>query len=173
MNTKTLSENGDDVLDKLLELHGLNKVPDKDLKFAVVFARYKNQWIISRQQQKDTWEVQGGHRDPGEDIEYTAARELYEESGAEQFVLMPITDYSMARNGSEGIGRLFYAEVNKLNELPMGYEIEEVQCVETFPPNMTYAHLHDPLYKIITNNGRDSHEEGYTFEVHSGRIHQR
>lgn len=157
-------------MDKLLEVYGLDVVPDNALQFAVVFARFNNQWMISRQRRKDTWEVQGGHRDPGEEIEYTAARELYEESGAERFRITPMTDYTIMKNGSRSYGRLFYAEVYKLNELPAEFEIEEVQFVETFPENMTYIEVHKLLYKIITNHDIDNNVKWYNYEIKNGRI---
>lgn len=152
-------------MDEIVNVHELDSVSDNALKFAVVFARYKNQWIISRQQYKNTWEVQGGHREPGENIEFTGARELYEESGAEQFRITPITDYSMVMHGERSFGRLFYADVYRISELPVGYEIEEVQLVDTFPDNMTYIQLHELLYMTIKANNNEYNKRWYTYEI--------
>lgn len=69
--------------------HGLDSIADEHISFAVIFSRYLDQWIISRQEGKTTWEVQGGHRDENEVIRFTAARELYEESGARVFRITP------------------------------------------------------------------------------------
>ncbi|WP_195724456.1 NUDIX hydrolase [Paenibacillus monticola] len=157
-------------MDEIVVIHGLNNVPDNDLEFAVIFARYKNQWIISRQQYKNTWEVQGGHRELGENIEFTGARELYEESGAKQFRITPITDYSMIIHGGRSFGRLFYADVYVISELPGGHEIEEVRLVDTFPENMTYVQVHELLFMTIKDNNKDENKRWYTYEIHNNII---
>lgn len=48
--------------------HGLNSIADEHISFAVIFSRYLDHWIISRQGDKASWEVQGGHRDENEVI---------------------------------------------------------------------------------------------------------
>ena len=55
---------------------------DSLLRFAVICARYQNQWLLVRHRERRTWECPGGHREPGEDIDATARRELWEETGA-------------------------------------------------------------------------------------------
>ena len=49
---------------------------DALLKFAVILARHRGQWVFCRHRQRSSWEVPGGHRAPGETIAQTAAREL-------------------------------------------------------------------------------------------------
>ena len=51
-------------------------IADGLLKYAVIVARYKDKWVFGRHKQRDTWEIPGGHREPGETIEQTALREL-------------------------------------------------------------------------------------------------
>lgn len=65
--------------------HDPSKITDNLLKFAVIAARYNGKWIFCRHKQRDTWEIPGGHREPGENIAETAKRELHEETGAVEF----------------------------------------------------------------------------------------
>ena len=55
---------------------------DSLLKFAVIVARTEGKYVFCKHKSRDTLEVPGGHREPGEMILETAKRELYEETGA-------------------------------------------------------------------------------------------
>lgn len=43
-------------------------------KYVVVFTRYRGKLLLSRHRQRDTWETQGGHIEPGETPEQAARR---------------------------------------------------------------------------------------------------
>lgn len=80
----------------MLKVNFYETVEDEKLKFAVILARTKGKWVFCKHKERDTWEVPGGHREPGEDILQTAKRELYEETGAVDFELRPVCVYSVA-----------------------------------------------------------------------------
>ena len=61
------------------------KVDDKLLKFAVIIAKTDGKYVFCKHRSRNTLEVPGGHREPGEVISDTAKRELYEETGAIYF----------------------------------------------------------------------------------------
>lgn len=82
-------------------------IEDEKIKFAVIAARYKNQWIYCRHRERNTFEIPGGHREVGETIIETAKRELYEETGAIDFELEEITVYSVVNDNIETFGMLF------------------------------------------------------------------
>ena len=67
---------------------------DKPLKYAVICARYNGKWVFCKHKERDTYEIPGGHREDGEDIEATAKRELWEETGAKDFDIYPVCIYS-------------------------------------------------------------------------------
>ena len=61
----------------------ISEIEDACLEFAVIAARYQDKWVFCRHKQRSTWEIPGGHRALGEDIQKTVQRVLYEKIGAE------------------------------------------------------------------------------------------
>jgi len=86
----------------IVKFHEHEQIPNKLLKFAVIFmARYKNKWIFCRHKERNTYEIPGGHREPDENIDHTAERELAEETGAVQFSIEPICFYSVTSKAKQ------------------------------------------------------------------------
>ncbi|MDF2941500.1 MAG: MutT-like (Nudix) hydrolase [Herbinix sp.] len=145
----------------MIEVKFYEGVEDGLLQFAVIVARYKKQWVICKHKSRDTYEVPGGHREPGEAILDTAKRELQEESGAIDFELTPICVYSVS--GKDGVisdltetyGMLYFAEVHRIGPLPE-FEIEQVILSEELPKNWTYPLIQPKLMeKVIMNIGKE------------------
>ena len=135
-----------------IAFHSLTALPNESLTYAVIGARYKGKWVYCRHRERNTYEMPGGHREPGEDVNDTARRELYEETGAIDFAITPICIYSVSMEGNTGYGGLFYAEIRKLGELPES-EIAEVVLLDDMPDSLTYPqiqpHLWDHIRKSI------------------------
>ena len=73
--------------------------------YVVMLSRYQGKIMLSRHKQRMTWELQGGHIEPGETPEQAAKRELFEESGAVSFELIPLCDYCGEEPGKHNFGR--------------------------------------------------------------------
>lgn len=131
-----------------VNFHKLNSIEDRKIMFAVIMAKYKNKWIFVRHKDRQTWEIPGGHREENEDITFTAKRELFEETGAEKYTLIPVCVYSVNRDDNESFGQLFYAEVETLGQLP-DYEISEIKFFETIPESLTYPLIQPYLFNYI------------------------
>lgn len=136
-----------------------NEIDNKDLKFAVIMARYDNRWIFCRHKERETYEIPGGHREVDEDIINTAKRELQEETGAIDFEIEPITVYSVTgknrvnSNGNEAFGMLFYAKVYAFKDT-LEDEIEQIKFFNKIPENLTYPEIQPYLYnKVIEIKG--------------------
>lgn len=134
----------------IIDFLEIGLVNNNTLKFAVIGSSYQNKWIFVKHKLRESWEVPGGHREPGEDIIDTAKRELYEETGAIQFEIQQICDYSVTDNEETTYGRLCYAKVTELGELPQ-LEIGEVKLFEELPASLTYPEILPSLFKKIKN----------------------
>lgn len=126
----------------------IGQVDDKEIKFAVISAAYRNKWVFVKHKERDTWEIPGGHREIGENINDTAKRELFEETGAINFDIKPICDYAVVRDDVPSYGRLYYAEIEELGDLPYS-EICEVKLFEVLPEALTYPQIQPYLHKRI------------------------
>lgn len=122
-------------------------VKDETLKYAVIAAKYKDKWIFVKHRERDTLEIPGGHRELGENIAQTAARELYEETGALKYSLRQLCSYRVNDNGM-----LFYAEIEELGELPLS-EIERVELLDEPPAELsgwTYPAIQPALWEKVS-----------------------
>lgn len=131
-----------------LRLRFYETVEDSLIAFAVIAARYRGKWLFCRHRERETWEIPGGHREPGEAITDTARRELWEETGAEEFELTPLTIYSV-QDGElpESFGKLYFAEISRLGALPP-LEIAEIQESSILPERLTYPAIQPGLLKL-------------------------
>ena len=78
-----------------MKVNFYDTVEDHLLKFAVIISRYQGKWVFCKHKDRSTYEIPGGHREPGESIAETAQRELQEETGAIQYALTPVCVYSV------------------------------------------------------------------------------
>lgn len=117
--------------------------------YVVIAARYKNKWIFCRQKGRDTWEIPGGHIEENETANNAAKRELYEETGAKEFNIRPISDFSLELDdGSVNFSRLYYAEVFVLDSLD-DFEIEEIIFEDELPKRLTHPNIQPILFEKV------------------------
>ncbi len=131
------------------EVNFYDSVPDDLLKFAVILARADGKWVFCKHRARDTYEVPGGHREPGETILETARRELYEETGAIEFEIRPICVYGVRKEGGSGqgqesFGMLYFAEIRSF-EKELHSEIEKILLSRDLVENWTYPEIQPKL----------------------------
>jgi len=125
----------------------------KIYKYVVVLSTCGAKIMLSRHKQRTTWETQGGHVEPGETPLEAAKRELYEESGALRYKIRALCDYWAGdeKTGEGATGMVFHAEIETLGPMPES-EMEEVQCFDTLPDNLTYPAITPELFGFLFKN---------------------
>lgn len=114
------------------------------IKYAVIVAQYRGKWILCRHKNRKTWEIPGGHRETDEKPDQTAARELWEETGALKSRIHPVCAYSFG-----DYGMLYYAEISELGSIPEDSEIAEAACFDYLPDELTYPHIQPALFEKV------------------------
>lgn len=153
--------------------HPITQVDESLIKYAVVAAKYQNQWIFCRHKQRHTWELPGRHREAGETPLETAYRELREETGVSDADIQIVGSYRL-----DDYGLLCYAEVRKLELIPPDSEIGEIQLFETIPHELTYP-AHAQLHNWVQGWLNMQSNAGELWNVYdkdrhlTGRVHRR
>ena len=125
---------------------------DSLLKFAVIVAKLNGKWVFCKHKERSTYECPGGHREAGENIDDTAKRELYEETGAIDYTIQPVCVYSVTVpdnfDGRETFGKLYFAEIKNF-EGELHSEIERVELFDELPTNWTYPQIQPLLLERL------------------------
>ena len=118
-------------------------------KYAVIIAQYGRRLLWCRHRDRQTWEIPGGHIEPGESALEAAARELQEETGATDFTLQPVCWYSAWHSDGmpHSCGLLCVADVHSLGDLHN--EITEVRPFDGVPDALTYPDIQPRLFEEV------------------------
>lgn len=143
---------------ELVEVKFYDHVDDSLLRFAAIISQTGGKWVFCRHRERDTYEIPGGHREPGEDILATARRELREETGAVDFTMKPICVYSVTgktkvnkNSDSESFGMLFIADICSFEGLHS--EIEEILITDSLTDRWTYPLIQPKLLDEARKRG--------------------
>ena len=117
-------------------------------KYVVILSRMDGRWLLSRHQERTTWETQGGHIEPGETPMEAARRELFEESGALEYEITPLCDYWAGTEEDSANGMVFRAKITRLGPLPES-EMARVGSFDCLPPNVTYPAITPVLFALL------------------------
>ena len=137
------------------EVRLYDKIEDHRLRFAVILARSGGKWVLCKHRERSTLEIPGGHREPGEDIDAAARRELHEETGAAAFTLRPVCVYAVVRDGEPGesCGMLYAAEITAFDP-ELHSEIERTVLLDSLAGvDWTYPDIQPRLLEEARRRG--------------------
>ena len=142
----------------MIEVNFYDEIADDLLKFAVIISKTEGRWVFCRHRERSTYEVPGGHREPGETVLDAAKRELQEETGAVEFEIKPICVYSVTgktkvnkTDADTSYGMLYYADIFSFEELYS--EIEEILITDSLVENWTYPLIQPKLLEEAKRRG--------------------
>ena len=137
------------------EVRFYDEIEDHRLRFAVILARSGGKWVLCKHRERSTLEIPGGHREPGEDIDAAARRELHEETGAAAFTLRPVCVYAVVRDGEPGesCGMLYAAEITAFDP-ELHSEIERTVLLDSLAGvDWTYPDIQPRLLEEARRRG--------------------
>jgi 8-oxo-dGTP diphosphatase len=133
-------------------------------KYVVTFVRFKNKWVICKHKNRCTWETSGGHIEMSELPLDAAKRELYEETGAVDFDIIPVCDYWACDEPHEtdnitwSNGQVFLAYIKEIGPLPES-EMECIDLFDVFPRNLTYPDITNKLLPYVIKEINKNRQE--------------
>ncbi len=126
---------------KFYDINDLNKP-----SIVVIYAKYNEKIVMCKHKKRETWEIPGGHIEKDETPELAAKRELYEETGATDFSLVPAFKYSFETDGNTIFSIMYKSKITKMESLP-NFEIKEIDLFDKLPDNVTYPEIYAKILK--------------------------
>lgn len=139
-----------------------------NITFVCIESKYKDKWVLCLHKRRQTWEVPGGHVEEGETPFEAAKRELYEETGAIDYDIVPVWDYqAFTEDGTfHNNGRVYFARIRAFDRLPENSEMIEVGFFDTLPENVTYNR--DGMFYMLQRAEKYAYESGFLCDT--GRL---
>jgi 8-oxo-dGTP diphosphatase len=124
-----------------------------DIGYVAIEAQYNGKWVMCFHHRRQKWECPGGHVESGELPLAAAKRELFEETGAVEFDIVPLWDFqALNEDGTvHNNGRTYYANIKSFAELPPESEMDKIgffdadatsadaTSADVIPENVTYV----------------------------------
>lgn len=127
-----------------VQFFNLGHCDESEYTRVICVSKFKGKYVFCYNKKREGWEIPGGHIEEGETWQDAARREMYEETGATEIVLTPVSVYKIST-----YALLCYCEIKKMDELPEGYEMEKILLSDTLPDNLTYPDTFKKYFDIV------------------------
>ena len=133
-----------------VNFYEINEIDISLLKYVVIASRYMDRWLWCKNKRRKAWELPGGHIETEEFPLEAAKRELFEETGAIKFEIVPVCVYSVKRE-NESFGMLYFANITEFGELP-DIEIEKIDFFQDIPGQLSFPLIQPKLINQVRDN---------------------
>jgi len=132
-----------------IKFHSPDYYPDCGFSYVVIGARYRGKWVFIRHRQRRSYEIAAGHINEQEDTDMAAGRELEEETGAKKYKIECIASYTILEDNKLRAGRLYYADIEKMEEEWDDSEVEGVILSDKLPEISSFPYVQAVLFRFL------------------------
>ena len=102
--------------------------------------KYNEKFVLCYHRESKKWDYIGGHVEKDENPLAAAKRELFEETGAVDFDIVPVRDYEgFLKDGTfYNNNREYFVNVREFSDLPDGSEMDKIGFFDEIPDNFRY-----------------------------------
>jgi 8-oxo-dGTP diphosphatase len=125
----------------------VDEISNQQIDHSIIFATYLGKKIFVRKIGSKTWEIPGGRKEKEESIINCANRELFEETGATRYSILPIMVYRNEKTNR--VGLVCLSIISEICHIPEGSEIEEIKITNDIPKNLSYPVLYEKLFPYV------------------------
>jgi len=108
--------------------------------YVSMVVKYNEKFVFSYHRKSEKWDHIGGHVEKGETPLAAAKRELFEETGAIDFDIVPVFDCeTFKQDGTlHNNTRKYFVKVREFTNLPDGSEMDKIGFFDEIPVDFRY-----------------------------------
>ena len=116
-----------------------------NITYVRMVVKYNGKFVLCYHMKSNKWDCIGGRVEKGESPLTAAKRELFEETGAVDFDIVPVRDYKrFLEDGTfYNNNREYFVCVRKFSDLPEGSEMGKIDFFDEIPDNFRYPNEHE------------------------------
>lgn len=120
-----------------------------NITYVRMVVKYNGKFVLCYHKKMKKWDCVGGKVKNGESPLTAAKRELFEETGAVDFDIVPVRDYKrFLEDGTfYNNNREYYVNVRKFSDLPEGSEMEKIDFFDEIPEDFMFENERETRFE--------------------------